>query len=189
MKPGHDTAAEERWSRVTEIVDGALRRPDPKERSRYLRETCAGDGDLRREVEDLLRFENDDRRRRLLGDGHLHTALTEKDLASVYFDLGEDAVAEVLWSRAEGVLRAEKPPDAWELADVESRLGARLAARGRFEEAEVCLRESHQTLARLRGEQAFWTRQARKRLEAFSRRADWPQGDAARDTPSASNKR
>ncbi|MCP4660088.1 MAG: tetratricopeptide repeat protein, partial [bacterium] len=41
-------------------------------------------------------------RRRLLGDEHLHTALTEKDLASVYFDLGEDAVAEVLWSRADG---------------------------------------------------------------------------------------
>jgi serine/threonine protein kinase/tetratricopeptide (TPR) repeat protein len=103
-------------------------------------------------------------RRRLLGDRHLHTALVEKDLASVYFDLGEDAVAEVLWSRAMGVLRAKKPPGAWELADAESQLGVRLAAQGRFVEAEVCLRESYETLVRLRGERALFTRQAWERL-------------------------
>ncbi len=108
-------------------------------------------------------------RRRLLGDQHLHTAFTEKDLASVYFDLGENAVAEVLWGRALVVLRTKKQPDAWVLADAESQLGARLAAQGRFEEAETCLRDSYETLAQLRGEQALFTRQARERLEAFSR--------------------
>ena len=49
---------EARWARVTELVDGALRRPDPRERARYLRRTCGGDATLRREVEELLRFEN-----------------------------------------------------------------------------------------------------------------------------------
>ncbi len=51
---------ETRWERLTEIVDGALRRPDARERGRYLRSACAGDGDLRREVEELLMFEHAD---------------------------------------------------------------------------------------------------------------------------------
>ncbi len=102
-----------------------------------------------------------------LGSGHLHVALTRKDLASVYFDRGEDAVAEMLWGQALPVLRAKKPADSWELADAESQLGARLAARGRFDEAEVCLRDSYEALKSSRGEQAVYTRRAFRRLEDF----------------------
>ena len=107
-------------------------------------------------------------RRRHLSDDHLHVALTRKDLAGVYFDLGEDAVAEVLRDRAHQVLR-EKRAGSWELADADSLLGARLAARGRFEEAEVCLRQGYETLRRVRGERAFYTRRAHARLEALGR--------------------
>ena len=47
-----------RWARVTEIVDGALQRPDAKERRRFLKEACAGEAELLAEVEGLLRFED-----------------------------------------------------------------------------------------------------------------------------------
>jgi tetratricopeptide (TPR) repeat protein len=106
-------------------------------------------------------------RRRLLGDDHLHVALTRNDLADLYFDLGEDAVAQVLRDQAMAVLRAEKPADSWEIADAESRLGARLAAEGRLDEAEPCLVDSYETLRRLRGEEAIYTREAKRRLEDF----------------------
>ncbi|MEM7586405.1 MAG: tetratricopeptide repeat protein [Acidobacteriota bacterium] len=49
-----------RWQRVTRIVDGALRRPDRRERERYLRKVCDGDRELRQEVEELLGFEDED---------------------------------------------------------------------------------------------------------------------------------
>ena len=113
-----------------------------------------------------------DVRLEILGEDHLHVALTRKDLASVRFDLGDDGVAEELWQQAMEVLRAEKPADSWELADADSQLGGRLAARGRFEEAEPLLRSSVETLRRLRGEEALYTRQARERLEAFRRARD-----------------
>ncbi len=55
---GKDPATQTRWARVTEIVDGALQRPDPRERRAFLHKACGGDGALRREVEGLLRFED-----------------------------------------------------------------------------------------------------------------------------------
>lgn len=49
---------QERWTRISELVDEALRRPDPAERARYLREACASDTSLRQEVDRLLSYEN-----------------------------------------------------------------------------------------------------------------------------------
>lgn len=121
-------------------------------------------------------------RRELLGRSHPHVALTEKDLASLYFDMGEDAVAEVLWDRALRLLHETQPADAWELADAERHLGARLAARSRLDEAEVCLRESYDTLRRLRGEQAIYTRQARERLTAHGDASTPENGRHSRDS-------
>lgn len=108
-------------------------------------------------------------RRELLGEGHPHTALTRKDLASLYFDLGETATAEVLWSQALAVLLVAKGAGSWEIADAESQLGARLAAQGRFAEAEPCLRDGYRTLRDLRGEAALYTRKAGERLEELPR--------------------
>ncbi len=50
----------ERWEAVTRIIGGAVKRPDPRERYRYLDEACRGDRALRREVERLLRFADTD---------------------------------------------------------------------------------------------------------------------------------
>jgi serine/threonine protein kinase/Tol biopolymer transport system component len=46
----------ERWNRIEEICDGAMKRP-PAERSAYLADACRGDDALRREVEALLAHE------------------------------------------------------------------------------------------------------------------------------------
>ena len=101
----------------------------------------------------------------LLGEDHLHVALSRKDLASLLFDRGEKDLAEELWSRALAVLRAKKPADSWEIADADSQRGARLAAAGRFEEAEPLLVCSYRTLARIFGPEALYARLARQRLE------------------------
>jgi len=47
----------ERWTRVKQLVDQALAR-EPSARETFLADACAGDADLRAEVESLLRQEN-----------------------------------------------------------------------------------------------------------------------------------
>ena len=47
-----------RWIRITEILDGALKRRGSRDRASYLRNACGGDRALRREVEELLHFED-----------------------------------------------------------------------------------------------------------------------------------
>src|SRR5712692_5809159 len=47
----------DRWRRVEQLYHAALERPEG-ERSAYLREACAEDAELRREVEELLRQES-----------------------------------------------------------------------------------------------------------------------------------
>src|SRR5208283_6140500 len=46
----------ERWEQVAQLYRAALERAG-SERSAFLREACAGDEDLRREVESLLAYE------------------------------------------------------------------------------------------------------------------------------------
>src|SRR6476661_709213 len=46
----------ERWQQIDEIYHSALER-EPEGRSAFLEQACAGDGDLRREVESLLAHE------------------------------------------------------------------------------------------------------------------------------------
>ncbi len=53
----------ERWERVSDLVHEALKRPDPRERARFLRRACDGDRERRREVEELLAGEDEE------GDG------------------------------------------------------------------------------------------------------------------------
>lgn len=43
----------ERWQKVDELLEAALER-EASERSDFLKQGCAGDEDLRREVESLL---------------------------------------------------------------------------------------------------------------------------------------
>ena len=44
----------DRWNRVKDVLDEALDRPAGKEREAFLDKACAGDEDLRVEVESLL---------------------------------------------------------------------------------------------------------------------------------------
>ncbi|MEM9595322.1 MAG: serine/threonine-protein kinase [Acidobacteriota bacterium] len=101
-----------------------------------------------------------------LGGGHLHVALSRKDLAAVLFDQGDDEGAQALWDDALAVLRAKKPADAWELADADSREGARLVAQGHRDKGLAKLRRAYETLRRTRGDDAIYTREARRRLLA-----------------------
>jgi serine/threonine protein kinase len=48
----------ERWAQIRQTFEGALERPE-KDRAAYLRITCAGDDELRREVESLLASHKD----------------------------------------------------------------------------------------------------------------------------------
>ena len=46
----------ERWEQVKQLYDSALKRATD-ERAAYLEQVCAGDAELRREVESLLAYE------------------------------------------------------------------------------------------------------------------------------------
>ena len=47
---------DKRWQRVEDVYDATLKK-DPQERSSFLDQECAGDNELRREVESLLAYE------------------------------------------------------------------------------------------------------------------------------------
>jgi serine/threonine-protein kinase len=46
----------ERWNQVEQLYHAALER-EPDAREGFLSQACAGDSDLRREVEELLRYD------------------------------------------------------------------------------------------------------------------------------------
>src|SRR5262245_36746750 len=48
----------QRWQQIEELYHAALERA-PEERAAFLAEACADDSDLRREVEELLRYDGE----------------------------------------------------------------------------------------------------------------------------------
>ncbi len=110
-------------------------------------------------------------RKVLLGREHLHVALTQLDLASLYSDIGEVEIADLVWTRARQVLDLHLPKGSWELAAADSLLGARLATRGDRAAAENCLEQGFETLRRVRGVSAIMTQRA------------WARWDATREKP------
>ncbi len=103
-------------------------------------------------------------RRQRLGDDHPSVAASERNLALVLLAEGELATARILVTHAyASVLEARSPGD-WRVANVESVLGALLTAEGRFAEAEACAVGGYRALAAIRGEQAVYTRDARRRV-------------------------
>src|SRR5438132_12966405 len=54
---GDDLMDPERFRRIEDLYHSAMRH-DPLERSRFLHESCAGDEDMRREVESLFAWES-----------------------------------------------------------------------------------------------------------------------------------
>ncbi len=115
------------------------------------------------EAEELLLRALDIRVHRL-GEEHPHVALTRLDLARLYLDTGELEKGQDLLDRSLAVLRADGPADSWKIADAESVLGGYLTRQGRYMEAEAYLAKSYDSLARIRGERAIYTRNAQQRL-------------------------
>jgi ATP/maltotriose-dependent transcriptional regulator MalT len=93
---------------------------------------------------------------------------SERNLAELRLAEGNLPEARRLAERALARLRKAKIPEDWHIADIESILGAVLAAQGRPAEAEPLLRKGYETLARTWGEHAAVTRDARRRQESLS---------------------
>ncbi len=106
-----------------------------------------------------------DLRLELLGEDHLQVAFSRRDVAALRLDQENPAAAESLLAQALRVFRRTKPEDSWVIADAESLLGACWTAMGRYREAEPLLRRSYLVLGEKRGEQAVYTRRARRRLD------------------------
>ncbi len=77
----------ERWQKIEQLYHSALEL-DPAERLAFVREACAGDEELRREVESLLTSHEQaadfieepvvERATRLLGDNHSHSIVGQQ---------------------------------------------------------------------------------------------------------------
>ncbi len=102
-------------------------------------------------------------RRGRLGE-HPLVAFTETDLAELHLARGEIDRAEALLHGALAVLRRSKAEDAWEIANVESLLGACLVSRSSYRQAEAGLIESYRRLDQVRGPHAIYTRKALGRI-------------------------
>lgn len=107
-------------------------------------------------------------RRKRLGGEHVDLARSERNLAELRLAQGDLAMARALLESALARLKKEKVSGDWRIADVESLLGALLAAEGRREEAGPLLLASYHSLAGTRSGHAAATREARQRLEAFN---------------------
>ena len=103
-------------------------------------------------------------RRRRLDANHLDLARSERNLAAVLLQAEEPRTAAVLLDRAQAALRREKPAGDWEIAELESLLGALMVEEGSYEAAERCLIESYCALEASRGADAIFTKQALARL-------------------------
>ncbi len=108
-------------------------------------------------------------RRRKLDDGHINVARAERNQAALMIDLGELATAEVLLDHAQRAFRRQNvqrtaPDDDWEMAEIESLLGGLLAARGRYQEAEICLIASYSAIQASKGPDLIYTKQALNRV-------------------------
>ncbi len=127
---------------------------------RFAQGDLAEAGELYRQALDL--------RRRRLGEGHVDLARSERNLAELSLAEGDLPEARRLAESALSRLRRAKIPDDWHIADIESILGAVLAAQGRPAEAGPLLRKGYETLVRTWGERAAVTRDAERRLSGIS---------------------
>lgn len=115
-------------------------------------------------AEDLMSEALETRRLRL-GREHLHTALSQKDLASLLIDRGDDTTARLLLTQALTTLYAVRPENDWNVAEAEALLAVTMARRGQQSTALECVLNALQILERERGPDALETRAVRRRLE------------------------
>jgi serine/threonine protein kinase/Flp pilus assembly protein TadD len=109
-------------------------------------------------------------RRQHYAEEDRRVAVTKVDLATLLLDraLGLDhagpEAAETLLMEALSDLRRAYGGTSWQVANAETSLGALRTSQGRFVEAEELLKRSVRRLAEIRGEEASYTRAARRRL-------------------------
>ncbi len=106
---------------------------------------------------------------RALGNRHRDLAAPLVGLARVAMARVDPAAAEPLLRRAREILRASLPWDHWRIAEVESELGACLAAVGRGREAAALLEASAAALTARFGAEDPRAERARSRLEDLLR--------------------
>jgi len=150
------------------IFEAALERDDPAERGAYLDQACAGDADLRRRVEELLKAHfapgtfleapaiiDDDAPpvrshgqkigASLGGEGMFVAECPTIALARLRLMQGKPAEAEDPARRALAV-RLERHPDHWTRFDGMILLGGALAGQKKFAEAEPLLIQGYEGL-------------------------------------------
>jgi serine/threonine-protein kinase len=99
-----------------------------------------------------------------LGSQHEDLGRSQRNLAAVLLDRGELATAAVLLDHAQGSLRPGRPPEGWEIAELDSLIGALLTGQEDFEAAEPCLLDGYRTLKETKGAEVIQTRLALERL-------------------------
>ena len=106
---------------------------------------------------------------RALHSRHSDLAVPLVGLARVAMARADPVAAEPLLRRTRLILRAVLPPDHWRIAEVESDLGACLAAKGRGGEAAALLESGAATLTARFGPEDPRGRRAQRRLENLRR--------------------
>jgi serine/threonine-protein kinase len=101
-------------------------------------------------------------RRRRLGEDHVAVAQTRTNLARLLLPQAPET-ARVLLEQALATY-GRFPAAPWEAAEAESVLGAYLAGRGRYAEAQPCLIESYRVLREARGECVVYAADALRRI-------------------------
>ena len=107
--------------------------------------------------------------RQKFDSSYIGVARAERNLAALMIEIGELPTATVLLDHAQQAFRREnllqeRPAEDWQLAEIESLLGALATARGRHSEAETCLVESYHVIEASKGPKLIYTRQALERL-------------------------
>jgi len=100
-------------------------------------------------------------------EDHTHLAASRIDRARLLLDLNRAAEAEELVQTALIVLREKKGAGSWEVAEAKSLLGACLALEGDLAAAGPLLRQGYLQLAKTRGKNAYYTKEASSRLKRF----------------------
>lgn len=127
--------------------------------------------------------------RQILGDHHDIVAHTQTNLAELLLGRPEPTPEErdtttILLRHALRTLLATKGPDVWEVARIESLLGAHLLAQGQTDDAEPCLEEGHRKLDETLGSRSIYTHAARDRLDGSGQgRARSALGRSSLQTP------
>ena len=154
--------------RAQEIREQKLTDGDP-----LVATTLSSLGRVRHALGDLVEAENyylrafKIRQENFLEPHHPHVAASRVDLARLYLDLSQVDTAEEHIREALVTLQEVKRQDSWEVAEAESVLGACLARQGDLVHAEPLLKRGYKQLSQIRGEKAFYTKEALRRLEEF----------------------